>query len=126
MDINQFKFVNDTYGHDTGDELLVEMAKRLRAAVPLGTLICRVGGDEFIVVLDRVTTTSAAVAAGNGFSTDCRQNRCNARMRRCDRRSAWASPVSGDGAETAEELLSQADLAMFEAKKNRLDECVAL
>ncbi|MFN8089483.1 MAG: EAL domain-containing protein [Mycobacterium sp.] len=125
MDINQFKFVNDTYGHDTGDELLVEMAKRLRAAVPLGTLICRVGGDEFIVVLDRVTTTSAAVAAGNGIL-----HRLQAEQVQCTNatlRPSVSMGISclGDGAETAEELLSQADLAMFEAKKNRLDECVA-
>ena len=125
MDVNQFKFVNDTYGHDTGDELLVEVAKRLRAAVPLGTLICRVGGDEFIVVLERVATTSAAVAAGNGIL-----HRLQAEPVKCTNatlRPSLSMGISclGDGAETAEELLSQADLAMFEAKKNRLEECVA-
>lgn len=125
MDVNQFKFVNDTYGHDAGDELLVEIARRLRSSVPSGTLICRVGGDEFIVVLERVLSTTAALAAGNAILelVQAEPVRCkNATLR-----PSLSMGISclGDGAKTAEELLSQADLAMFEAKKNRLDECVA-
>ena len=65
MDVNQFKVVNDTYGHDTGDELLVEVAARLRAAVESDALVCRIGGDEFIVLFEDVPSTSAAAAAGN-------------------------------------------------------------
>ncbi|STZ59436.1 response regulator receiver modulated diguanylate cyclase/phosphodiesterase with PAS/PAC sensor(s) [Mycolicibacterium tokaiense] len=65
VDVNHFKAVNDTYGHDTGDELLVELAARLRDAVDGDTLVCRVGGDEFIVVFEGVSSTAAAVAMGN-------------------------------------------------------------
>lgn len=125
MDINQFKLVNDTYGHDTGDELLLEVATRLRSAVRPDTLVCRVGGDEFIVVLDQVPSTSAAATVGNRIL-----NQVQAEPVRCKNATLQPSlsmgiSCLGDSARTAEELLSQADLAMFEAKKNRLRECVA-
>ncbi len=64
MDVNRFKSVNDTYGHDTGDELLVEVAARLRSAAGNDALVCRIGGDEFIVVFEDVPSVDHAVAAG--------------------------------------------------------------
>lgn len=51
VDLDGFKLVNDRYGHDAGDEVLIETARRLRAAVRDTDLICRTGGDEFVVVL---------------------------------------------------------------------------
>ncbi len=51
IDLDGFKLVNDRFGHDAGDEVLVETARRLRAAVRDHDLICRTGGDEFVVVL---------------------------------------------------------------------------
>jgi diguanylate cyclase (GGDEF)-like protein len=49
LDLDGFKWVNDSWGHDTGDQLVIEVAARLRAAIPAGTMIARVGGDEFLV-----------------------------------------------------------------------------
>ena len=123
-DVNQFKTVNDTYGHDAGDELLLEVATRLRSAVGPDTLVCRVGGDEFVVLLEDVPSTSTAVIAGNTIL-----ERVQAEVVRC--RQATIRPslsmgiaCLGASAHTPEELLSQADMAMFEAKKNRMRECV--
>jgi diguanylate cyclase (GGDEF)-like protein/PAS domain S-box-containing protein len=125
MDFNQFKFVNDTYGHDTGDDLLQEVAARLRAAVSPDTLVCRVGGDEFIVLIEPALSVGAAQAAGNRIlkqiqsePVQCRNATITPSL------SMGISYLGPNGAHTAEELLSQADLAMFEAKKNHLDECV--
>ena len=51
LDVDYFKSVNDTHGHDTGDRVLQEMAGRLRSAVRSSDLACRTGGEEFVVVL---------------------------------------------------------------------------
>jgi diguanylate cyclase (GGDEF)-like protein/PAS domain S-box-containing protein len=125
MDFNQFKLVNDTYGHDTGDDLLQEVASRLRAAVSPDTLVCRVGGDEFIVLIEADLSVEAAQAAGNRIlkqiqsaPVQCRNATITPSL------SMGISYLGPSGAHTAEELLSQADLAMFEAKKNHLEECV--
>ena len=125
MDVNQFKLVNDTYGHETGDELLLEIATRLRSAVRPDTLVARVGGDEFIIVLDHVPSTTAATNAGNRILDHVQAN--PVRCKNATLRPSLSMGISclGDSAHTAEDLLSQADLAMFEAKKNRLRESVA-
>ena len=125
MDINQFKLVNDTYGHETGDELLLEVATRLRSAVRPDTLVCRVGGDEFIVVLDHMPSTSAATAAGNRILDHVQADPVHCKNATLKPSLSMGISCLGDSAHTAEELLSQADLAMFEAKKQRMRECVA-
>ncbi len=125
MDINQFKLVNDTYGHDTGDDLLKEVAVRLRGSVRSDTLICRVGGDEFILVLEGVPSTADAVAAANRILQQVQHGPVHCRNATLQPSISMGISCLGDSAHTPEELLSQADLAMFEAKKNRLSECVA-
>jgi diguanylate cyclase (GGDEF)-like protein len=49
LDLDGFKWVNESWGHDTGDQLVIEVARRLRAAVPATTMVARVGGDEFLL-----------------------------------------------------------------------------
>lgn len=125
MDVNKFKAVNDTYGHDTGDELLVEVAARLQSAVRASdALTCRIGGDEFIIVLEDVPSTSAALAAANRILEKVQaQPICCANVTLRPSLSMGMACL-GATAHTPEELLYQADIAMFECKKNRLDHCV--
>jgi diguanylate cyclase (GGDEF)-like protein len=65
MDLDGFKPVNDSFGHDVGDELLVEIGSRLSAAVRTHDIVARVGGDEFVVVANEVPSEAKAVELGN-------------------------------------------------------------
>lgn len=124
MDFNKFKAINDTYGHETGDELLVEVAHRLRSAVRGDTLVCRVGGDEFIILFEHVESASAAVAGGNRVLEQVQSQPVQCKNATLQPSLSMGVSVLGAGAHTPQELLTQADIAMFEAKKNRSDQCV--
>lgn len=56
IDVDNFKFVNDNYGHDAGDEVLIEVSSRIQAAIRAGDTLCRLGGDEFALLLPKQVT----------------------------------------------------------------------
>jgi diguanylate cyclase (GGDEF)-like protein len=113
VDLDGFKDINDTLGHEAGDELLVALAERLSSVIAHRGALARVGGDEFTIA---VFTDDASGVAGDV-------------LRACRRRVALGDvdvsigaslgiAVAGDGIEGAE-LLRRADLAMYEAKRNQ-------
>ncbi|MCY1498257.1 diguanylate cyclase (GGDEF) domain protein [compost metagenome] len=123
IDLNRFKAINDTYGHDAGDLALVEAAQRLREAVRLGDLVARLGGDEFVIVLWR-TSSSEAV-----------RQVCNKLIARLSRPLTSLAHIAGereisvgaavgvaiyprDGTD-ADSLLKRADLNMYQEKQAR-------
>ena len=63
LDLDHFKTLNDTQGHDQGDRLLVETARRLQACVREGDTVSRLGGDEFVLLLEQLSTDVGAAAA---------------------------------------------------------------
>ncbi len=124
VDINHFKVVNDTYGHDTGDELLLEVSGRLRSAVSDDTLVCRIGGDEFVIVLEDVPSADAAVRTGDTILEQVCSEPVYCKDVTLQPSVSMGIACLGAGAHTPEELLTHADMAMFEAKKNRSGACV--
>ena len=60
FDLDHFKSVNDTWGHPIGDQALVHVARLLEQHVPMGSLVCRMGGEEFVVVIPADQTDSIA------------------------------------------------------------------
>jgi diguanylate cyclase (GGDEF)-like protein/PAS domain S-box-containing protein len=120
IDLDHFKTLNDTLGHDTGDRLLQQVANRLNGCVRGGDTVARLGGDEFVVVLENLgetldeaaTHTKALgekilVALGQSYQLGKIEHRITA--------SVGATLFLGQQA-TVDELLKQADLAMYKAK----------
>jgi diguanylate cyclase (GGDEF)-like protein/PAS domain S-box-containing protein len=114
LDLDGFKEVNDSLGHAAGDQLLVQVADRLRAAVRDGDTVARFGGDEFGVLVHSVTARADAeavarrivVAVGAPVTVDGRDLHVGASI-------GLASAVDAEG---REQLLRNADLAMYRAK----------
>ena len=116
IDLDNFKMVNDTLGHDKGDELLVEAAERLRQAVRASDQVARLGGDEFTVVLEQaVTPAVVAQVATKILQVLGDPFRALGSAAVNVSASIGASVYPADGA-TPETLLKNADVAMYAAK----------
>ena len=116
VDLDGFSDVNDSLGHEAGDQLLVQAAGRLRRCVRQSDVVARLGGDEFAVVLpDLKHPADASVAARHVIAA------LSEAFRLSDAGAFISASIGialypGDGA-TAEELLRHADLAMYNAKE---------
>lgn len=113
IDLDDFKTINDTMGHAAGDDLLVEVAGRLRAAVRAGDVVARLGGDEFAILLPGADGAAAGrIAAGilRGLAGDIR-----VQQHTVEARASIGVAVAGPGDEPSA-LLSRSDIAMYEAK----------
>ncbi|WP_339170186.1 sensor domain-containing diguanylate cyclase [Paenibacillus sp. FSL R5-0341] len=116
VDADGFKQVNDTYGHDVGDQVLLEMAKRLSETIPTTDTVARLGGDEFIILSHLKDDHDAHIIAKQleaAFSTHFKiaGNYINLSI------SIGISLFPKHGQEPSE-LLRHADRAMYKIKKN--------
>jgi diguanylate cyclase (GGDEF)-like protein/PAS domain S-box-containing protein len=123
-DIDAFKTVNDTYGHAVGDELICAVAERIRTSVRLGDAVARMGGDEFLIVLDGIHGLDEAIAVAEKV------------------RSAAAAPIDygrqslsttisigvtlGSPDEGVDAMIARADNAMYQAKAAGRDQVFAV
>ena len=119
IDLDNFKAVNDTYGHDDGDRVLSLVANALRSAVGPSQIPARLGGDEFAVILSAVHDRSEVLAAAK---------RVLGAVRRSTSRDSNGIPVEAslgiamfpDNGENVDRLLRCADAAMYRAKREQL------
>ncbi|QPF88963.1 GGDEF domain-containing protein [Bradyrhizobium commune] len=114
VDLDGFKGVNDRFGHAAGDAVLVAVAKRLCASVRDADVVCRIGGDEFVILLPD-TTDDEAVAIAQLIIARVAEPFDFTPAARVGASIGLAS-APRDGV-TADELLSAADRAMYEAKR---------
>jgi diguanylate cyclase (GGDEF)-like protein len=117
IDLDNFKTVNDTMGHNAGDTVLQIVAERLRAAVGHHSLLARVGGDEFVVVLHSVDTLAEADAAqlAERIHLALRQP-CDVRGNVFVLRASIGIALHEEIDDNEIDLLKKADLAMYGAK----------
>ncbi len=115
LDLDQFKQVNDTFGHALGDELLKQVAERLRRAVRESDTVARIGGDEFAIVMDAVNEPADVVAGVRHISALFREPFTVGAHSFTITFSIGVSLFPQDG-EDGQTLLRNADTAMFRAK----------
>jgi two-component system cell cycle response regulator len=125
-DIDRFKVVNDTYGHDAGDDVLREFAARIRSTVRGADLACRFGGEEFVVVMpDTSTETAAAVAERLRHIVESQPFHLKQSGAALTITASLGIASTIHGAASAEELIRQADRALYEAKHGGRNRVVA-
>ena len=121
IDLDQFKRINDTLGHDLGDQLLQQVARRLTACLREGDTVARLGGDEFVVMMaaepaDQALDTAALAqlvaekilaALARPYELEGRECHCSASI---------GITLLGGHHSTVDELLRRADQAMYQAK----------
>jgi len=118
LDLENFKCVNDSYGHDAGDDVLRSAAERLLACVREGDTIARLGGDEFILVLENISSQQDVAHVVEKVNTDFEQPfKVNSHSVRLGI-SIGAAIYPEDGTDM-DTLIKQADSSMFEDKRSR-------
>lgn len=117
VDLDGFKAINDTLGHDAGDQLLISASRRLEKCIREADTVARLGGDEFTVIMPLIDSFEAAAVVADRiiesltepFDLGGREGRISA--------SIGISLLPAQ-ASTASELLHNADVAMYEAKRS--------
>lgn len=114
VDIDNFKYVNDQFGHILGDSVIVEIAQCLKANIAQSNLIVRFGGDEFLILIDQVEWDWALQIA-ESILADVSQLKFN-HAPSTDHLNVSVSIGVATGAKNWEDLFAQADASLFKAK----------
>ena len=123
LDVDDFKSINDTLGHAAGDELLVDLAVRLRSSLRVGDIAARVGGDEFLLLFDEVAFPESAMVIAERLNRALRVPYSIGTGQSIVTASIGVA-VGPDGLYTADAVVAAADSAMYEAKRCGGGRCV--
>ena len=120
IDLDNFKAVNDDAGHAVGDLVLKETAKRLKQAVRASDTVARIGGDEFVVLLEELHTEDAVAQVAEQIVDGLRQP-CSVKGYAAKLTGSIGIAIYPDDGKTSDELLSSSDNFMYKAKKSGKD-----
>ncbi len=115
LDLDRFKLINDGYGHQAGDRLLVEIAHRLRRAVRPGDTVARLGGDEFTVLIPDLSGQSEAISVAQRIH-DSLEKPFQIGEQEVFTTASTGIAVSSTRYDSPDEILRDADIAMYHAK----------
>lgn len=115
IDMDNFKQVNDTLGHNVGDELLIQIAHRLTDSVRASDLVARIGGDEFVVILHHIESNMAVAGIASKILRNLGASYCVEPHMLYSTPSIGVALFPADGVDPAT-LLRNADSAMYHAK----------
>ncbi len=122
LDIDNFKHVNDTLGHDMGDELLKQLAQRVKECLRESDTISRQGGDEITILLPEISNERDAIQIANRIINSLREpwyiGELAFRVT-----SSIGIAFYPNGGKTRRELMKSADIALYEAKENGRNNC---
>jgi diguanylate cyclase (GGDEF)-like protein len=119
VDLDRFKAINDTYGHQVGDELLVAVAERLTGILRPGDSLARLSGDEFVILCEDLADPAAAdpiaIRLHDELSRPFALSGVQVKVS-----ASIGIAFTGQGISAPEELLRDADLAMYQTKRDRV------
>ena len=117
FDLDHFKKVNDTFGHNIGDQLLIEVAQRVKGAIRSSDTLARLGGDEFTIIIENDATEKRCSLIAKKILTSLKSAFLLNKQEVFISTSIGITifPIDGN---TPEELLKNADAAMYESKRN--------
>lgn len=122
IDLDNFRTLNDTLGHNVGDLLLQQVAKRLETCMRRSDTVARLGGDEFVVMLEGMSGEDMAAAAQTKIVGDKIIAALNApyqiALHVCRSTPSIGAVLFSDHKQSMDELLKQADIAMYQAKQD--------
>ena len=116
IDLDNFKQINDTLGHQIGDEVLVITAKRLQGMLRQNDIVCRLGGDEFVIIVESIKTPNNAARLAQKI-IDKQSQKIQIKQHELYIKSSIGISIYPDNGLDAESLLQHADTAMYQSKQ---------